>query len=144
MAVRESAAPRLHWAWGRPVWFRQAAKYSAVGVANTALDATLYLVLTHWLGLGGVKVLAKGISYTAGTLNGFHWNRCWTFKSRGRVEATFIAFVLASLIALAINAAVMYLGLELFGQRELPALALATGTTLVWNFATSKFLVFRR
>jgi hypothetical protein len=38
----------------------------------------------------------------------------------------------------------MYLGLELFGQRELPALALATGTTLTWNFVTSKFLVFRR
>jgi putative flippase GtrA len=125
-------------------WLAQVAKYSVVGVGNTALDAVLYLLLTRWLGLGGVKVLAKGLSYAVGTLNSFHWNRSWTFRSRVSAAATFLPFVLVSLTALALNALVMYLALALLGQQELLALALATGVTLLWNFAAGKFLVFRR
>ncbi len=127
-----------------PRWIGQAFKYSTVGISNTVLDAVLYLVLTHWLGLGGLKVLAKAISYGAGTLNSFHWNRSWTFKSRARAAATFIPFVLVSLAALGINAAAMYVSLDLFSQREFVAFTLATSVTLLWNFGVTKFVVFRR
>ena len=123
---------------------QQAGKFSAVGLLNTAIDAALYLVLTHWLGLGGVKILAKALSYSAGTINSFVWNRSWTFNSRDRVLVTFPPFALSSLLALGINAGAMYLGLRLFGQRELLALAMATGITMLWNFSVSKLLVFRR
>ncbi len=128
----------------RGVWLGQAARYSVVGLSNTALDAVVYLLLTRWLGLGGAKILAKGLSYTAGTLNSFHWNRSWTFHSRARALTTFLPFVLVSLASLAVNALMMYVGLAIFGQQELPALALATGTTLSLNFLAGKFLVFRR
>ncbi len=127
-----------------PAWFWQAVRYSTVGISNTVVDATLYLLLTHWLGLGGLKVLAKGISYSAGTVNSFHWNRSWTFRSRARAAVVFVPFLLASLAALAINAAAMYVCLELFSQRELPALAVATAITLLWNFGVTKFLIFKR
>ena len=127
-----------------PIWLWQAARFSAVGVLNTAVDAALYLALTRWLGLGGLRTVAKVISYAVGTVNSFYWNRSWTFQSRARVAATFVPFVLASLLALAINAGIMYLSLRLFDQYDLPALALATAVTLLWNFSVSKFLVFRR
>lgn len=127
-----------------PTWFSQVIRYSVVGMSNTAVDATLYLLLTHWLGLGSLKVLAKGISYSVGTVNSFHWNRSWTFRSKARVAIIFVPFLLASLAALAINASAMYVCLELFDQRELPALALATAITLLWNFGVTKFLIFRR
>jgi len=130
--------------WVRPAWVQQAIKFSVVGLLNTALDAALYLVLTHWLGFGGFRILAKGISYAAGVANSFCWNRSWTFHSRAGMRATFFPFVMVNLAALAVNAATMYLGLRLFNQSELLALAMATGVTLVWNFGASKTLVFKR
>ncbi|HEX2923850.1 MAG TPA: GtrA family protein [Chloroflexota bacterium] len=132
-------------AWpGRAVWLEQTAKYSAVGILNTLLDATLYLLLTHWLGLAGWRVLAKGISYSVGTVNSFHWNRTWTFHSGASTGSAFALFVLASLVAVGINAGLMGLGLHMFNQSEVPALIMATGLTLVFNFCVSKFVIFKR
>ena len=127
-----------------PVWLRQAAKYSTVGVSNTVLDAVLYFLLTHFLGLGSLRVLAKTISYGVGTLNSFHWNRSWTFESSARAAMTLIPYAMVSLAALGINALAMYLSLQLFSQNEMPSFALATAVTLLWNFALTKFVIFRR
>lgn len=140
-AVAGNARPSA--AAGRE-WIAQVARYSVVGILNTALDATLYFLLTHFLGLGGLKVLAKAISYGAGTVNSFHWNRSWTFKSRVRALVTFLPFLAVSLMALGLNAVAMYLSLELFSQQELPAFAVATIATLLWNFVLTKFVIFRR
>lgn len=130
--------------WLYPVWFTPAAKFVLVGILNTAVDVGLYLVLTRWFGLFGTRrVVAKGISYGAGILNSFYWNRSWTFKVRAGVAA-FVAFVAANLMAMAINAGVMYLSLNEFGLPEGPALALATGTAFVWNFAICKWFIFRK
>ncbi|MDP2858678.1 MAG: GtrA family protein [Bacillota bacterium] len=127
-----------------PVWFTQAAKFVLVGILNTAVDVGLYLVLTRWFGVfARWRVVAKGISYGAGILNSFYWNRSWTFKMRAGVAA-FVAFVAANLMAMAINAGVMYLSLNRVGLPEGPALALATGTAFVWNFTICKWFVFRK
>lgn len=126
-----------------PAWLRQAARFSAVGASNTVLDAVLYFLLTHFFGLGSLRVVAKAISYGAGTLNSFHWNRSWTFRSRARAATTLIPYVLMSLAALAINAVAMYGSLQLFSQHEVPAFAVATGITLLWNFGLTKYVIFR-
>ena len=127
----------------RRPWHAQAAKYATVGLLNTALDAGLYLLLTHWLGFGGVKVAAKGMSYAVGIVNSYHWNRVWTFRSQARVTATFISFVLVSLTGLAVNSLAMYLSLDLLHQPDLVALGVATGSSLLLNFTANKLLVFR-
>ncbi|MCL5257496.1 MAG: GtrA family protein, partial [Chloroflexi bacterium] len=95
-------------------WLEQVFKFSTVGLFNTALDATLYFVLTSWLGFGGLRIPAKSLSYGAATVNSFYWNRSWTFKSTARAAFTFLPFVLASLVAIAINAGAMALCLRLF------------------------------
>ncbi len=56
----------------------------------------------------------------------------------------FVPFMLASLAVLTINAAAVYVCLDLFSRREIPALAVATAITLLWNFGVTKFLIFRR
>jgi len=138
-----------------PLWLEQAVKFLSVGVLNTALDASLYLVLTRWLalryacgysgqGFSTLQTLAKGISYGVGILNSFCWNKSWTFKSDAGTVTTFVPFTLANLAALAINAGVMHVSLNALGLHEIPSLALATGVTFLWNFTISKFLVFKR
>ena len=127
-----------------PAWIEQALKFLAVGVLNTLVDAALYVALTRWLGLAAWPVLAKGISYGAGVLNSFAWNRSWTFRSTARAWTTLLPFVLANLVALAVNAGAMHLGLNVLGLPEPIALVLATGVTFLWNFVISKFIVFRK
>lgn len=107
------------------------------------LDASLYFALTRWLEFDSLKTLAKGISYEVGTLNSFYWNRSWTFKSGASTLTTFAPFALANLAGLAINAGAMHICLNALALHEIPWLVLATGITLLWNFAISKFLLKR-
>jgi putative flippase GtrA len=137
-----------------PIWLEQAVKFLSVGILNTALDASLYFVLTRWLalryacgysgqGFSTLQTLAKGISYGAGILNSFFWNKSWTFKSDASTLATFVPFALANLAGLAINAGAMHICLNVLSLHEILSLALATGTSLSWNFIASKVFVFK-
>ncbi len=128
-----------------PVWLEQATKFLSVGILNTALDICLYFVLTRWIGaFAAWRVVAKGISYEVGVLNSFHWNKSWTFQSEASTLTTLGPFVLANLAALAINAGVMHVCLNAFGLHEIVSLALATGSTFLWNFIISKFVIFKK
>lgn len=123
-------------------WLHQAMKFGIVGVSNTMVDWGLYFILTRWLGLGTLPVLAKALSYGAGILNSYIWNKRWTFRSRQRGLRPLLLFITVNVIALGVNAGVLQAGLS-FGTSELIALALATGITLLWNFFMSKRIVFQ-
>jgi putative flippase GtrA len=138
-----------------PVWLEQAAKFLSVGILNTALDAGLYFVLSRWLalrcadgysglGLSTLQTAAKGMSYGVGVLNSFYWNRSWTFKSDAGAATTLTPFALANLAALIINAGVMYVCLRTIGLHEMVSFAVATGSTFLWNFVISKFVIFKK
>ena len=128
----------------RKIWMRQVFKFVLVGILNTLLDAAVYLALTRWLGLGGRLALAKGISYGAGVINSYAWNRTWTFKSNAKVIITLAPFVLTGLAGATISSAVMQFGLEIVVLPEAIAFGLATAATFAWNFIINKFVVFRK
>jgi putative flippase GtrA len=128
-----------------PKWLKQAAKFGSVGVLNTLLDLALYFVLTRWLGLGGQRTIAKGISYSVGVLNSYFLNRVWTFPGHdGSNWAALFPFVLSSLVGLAINTGMLDLCLKTLGLPEIIAIGVATGSSLLWNFLISKFLIFKK
>jgi putative flippase GtrA len=127
-----------------PRWLKQAIKFVLVGVSNTAIDAGLYFLLTRYVGFFAPrKVAAKALSYTAGVVNSFFWNRNWTFRSRANPWRTFAPFFLSNLIGVGINSGVMFVGLSILQLPELLSFALATGITIGWNFLISKFVVFK-
>lgn len=121
----------------------QIAKFVSVGVLNTLLDAIIYLTLTRRLGLASLPILAKGASYSVGILNSFCWNKVWIFKSQANTVRAFALFVLSNCCALVINASVMHIGLNVMRLPDIVALALATASTLVWNFAVNKLIIFK-
>ena len=127
----------------RPKWLVQAIKFGAVGILNTGIDLGLYFVLTRWLGLGSLPVLAKSLSYSAGILNSFLWNKFWTFQSRAGTWATLIPFILTALAGLGINTGMLQVCLNSLHLPELVALGAATLTTLAWNFLISNFVILR-
>lgn len=126
----------------------QIIKYALVGVANTLIDAAAYYALTRWLWLGSLPVLAKGIAYAIGMINSFYWNRNWTFRKKDTLQRVStlkaaLLFILTHIVALGINAGVMYLSLEMLQLSEVLALVLATGAAFGWNFILNKVVVFK-
>ncbi|HPH97736.1 MAG TPA: GtrA family protein [Anaerolineaceae bacterium] len=124
--------------------FKQAVKFGAVGVLNTALDWMIYFALTHWIGFfTAMPVAAKAISYSVGVLNSFFINRAWTFRSQAGAARALPLFAAANLLGLLINTGTLHLTMNELHLPELVALVLATGASLGWNFTASKWLVFR-
>lgn len=128
---------------GTPETFVQIGKFMTVGLLNTAIDAATYFIITRWLGLGTMLVLAKGIAYVFGMVNSFFWNRTWTFGDQGNIWRAAELFMLTHLFALAINAGTMALALDWLGWPEILALGAATGASFVWNFVLNKWVVFK-
>ncbi len=127
-----------------PGFLVQPIKFGLVGILNTLVDAGLYLLLSRWLlVLPEQRILVKGISYFAGILNSYCWNRSWTFRKQHAAAGRFVPFVLVNLTGLALNAGLMHVGLEVLAIPEFGSLVLATLGTFLWNFALSKHIVFK-
>jgi putative flippase GtrA len=123
---------------------RQAVKFASVGLLNTTLDLGLYALLTRcvpWF--AGENTLAKAISYSAGVVNSYFWNRAWTFNASDRSWRSFLPFILTNLAGLAINAGILHAGLFILAIPEAIVLVMATGIAFAWNFLVSKRFVFK-
>jgi putative flippase GtrA len=68
----------------RPDRAGQFARFLAVGVGNTAISFIVYGAL---LGLGAWYVVAAPLAFAAGALNGYVFNRRWTFGARDSTRA---------------------------------------------------------
>ncbi len=123
-------------------------RFLTVGAVGTLLDITLLTLLK----LAGVPTLpANTLSFTAGLLNNFTWNRLWTFGGAARPNwrKQFAQFTLISLVGLALNNLIvltletpfgMFLGQPAWGY--LPAKALATGVVVFWNYFANRKWTF--
>jgi putative flippase GtrA len=126
-------------------WIEQGIKFLLVGLMNTSIDLGLYYLLTRYIAaFAEASVLAKGVSYAAGVINSYLWNRSWTFRSEDRSWRTFAPFALTNLIGMAINSGALWFGMQSLSLSETGGLLLATALAFVWNFSISKFLVFKR
>ncbi len=123
---------------------KEVLKFMAVGVLNTALDASLYIGLTRLTPLFSEHLIAaKFFSFLAGTISSLYLNRLWTFGITERLTlgevARFYAMVSVSLMAnvLLMNA---FVGAGIY---DIYALGITTVLTFGINFMLSKFWVFR-
>jgi putative flippase GtrA len=66
---------------------RQCVRFLIVGVGNTALSFVVYRVL---LALGLWYVVAAPLAFAAGAVNGYIFNRRWTFAARDSTRARVI------------------------------------------------------
>lgn len=122
----------------------EALRFITVGVINTALDASLYFSLTRFIPAFSEHLLiAKFLSFLAGTVSSFVLNRSWTFAVSKRVTVAEVARFYAMVsLSLFVNLSLMNLFISI-GVYDLAALAVTTVCTFVVNFLISKFWVFR-
>ncbi len=124
-------------------------RFLSVGAVGIVLDFSLLTLLK----LAGLPTLfANSLSFTAGLVNNFTWNRLWTFNDLLQVDwrRQLMRFTMVSLIGLVLNNLIV-LSLEgafssMFGQSEwsyLPAKVIATGVVVFWNYFANRTWTFK-
>ena len=124
--------------WGE-LW--KAAKFAVVGVANTLVDVGVFALLSQLLGVN--RYLANAISYGAGMLNSYIWNRSWTFKTRQKFwSPTLLRFVVVNLAMFGLSTGLLWLCAGQLGFHELVAKGISVVITMGVNFVISRLWVF--
>lgn len=116
------------------------ARFAFVGALGTILDVGLLMLLSAVAQLATLP--ANLLSYSAGIVNNYVWNRRWTF-SGSRAKAwvpQFVQFAVVSLIGLTLNSLMVIWLEEPFGL--LVAKLSATGVVLVWNYNANRLWTF--
>ncbi|MFA7309086.1 MAG: GtrA family protein [Patescibacteria group bacterium] len=136
--------------------FRQVILFFGVGVINTAIDFFILNVLTYSTQIhqGIWFSVFKAISFSAATANSYIMNSRFTFSvEKERAVKDVPAFLLASMVGLLLNVSVASVIVhycnallpEMSGQLVINIGGLAgTATSLVWNFVSYKYLVFKK
>lgn len=121
----------------------RAGKFAIVGVANTLVDLGIFTLLAQVLGWN--RYLSNVISYGAGILNSYIWNRTWTFQAKDRFfSPALVKFLAVNLSMLLLSTLILYLGSGILGLPQLLVKLGATGVTMVVGFLCNRFLVFSR
>lgn len=125
-------------------------RFIAVGSVGTLLDFSL---LTAFKVAGLPTIFANSLSFMAGLVNNFTWNRLWTFGDSANVDwrKQLLQFTTVSLFGLLLNN-VIVLSLEgilgnMLGQPEwgyLPAKVIATGAVAFWNYFANRIWTFKK
>lgn len=124
-------------------------RFLAVGALGTALD---FSILTLLKLAGFPTLVANSLSFTAGLINNFTWNRLWTFGDviQSNWRRQLLQYAAVSLIGLALNDLLVvslegmlgaWLGLPEWGY--LPAKVIATGTVVFWNYFANRMWTFQ-
>lgn len=120
---------------------RHAAKYAIVGVANVAIDLTVYALLIH---LGVFYVIAKVLSLSVATINGYTFNRRWTFRAGDHESMKLVRYVTVQGTGLVLNLIVLTLLVEVIGVGKLPAAAIAVPFVALFCFLGNRLWTFGR
>ena len=132
--------------------------FGAIGVANTAVDVGIFLILRHYF----VPILLANIISTSFALGlSYTLNKKFAFKSQGAHAKSLFLFLLVTLIGLWIlQPIVIKLALIVLNTPTVSAVATqliarperffeliaklsATPVTLVWNYLLYKHIVFK-
>lgn len=133
----------------------QFGKFALIGFLNTGIDfAVLNLLMWSFaIYSGSWLAFFNVVSFSIAVTNSYFWNKYWVFRAGGTENKTteFTKFLIVSIIGIFINTFIVY-GFATFLPPILgisPALwvnigkALASGVSLLWNFAGYKLFVFR-
>jgi putative flippase GtrA len=119
----------------------QFVKFGLVGVSNTLITLLVYTLL--WNLLGVWYVAASAIGFAVGAVNGFLWNRAWTFKGHVGDALTPVRWFVVQGCGLLVNSALIYLFVDGAGVDKLAAQAVTIVIVTVLTFIANRSWTFR-
>jgi putative flippase GtrA len=119
----------------------QFVKFGIVGVSNTLLTFAVYTVLLK--GFGVWYLAASAIGFVVGAINGFLWNRRWTFRGHVGDALTPVRWGIVQGCGLGLNLGLLYLFVHDAGLDKLLGQAFATAIVTVLTFLANRAWTFR-
>jgi putative flippase GtrA len=116
-------------------------KFGIVGVSNTLLTFGVYTLLLKVFGVW--YLLASGIGFAVGAVNGFLLNRRWTFRGHQGDALTPVRWFVVQGCGLLVNLGLVFLFVEGAGLDKLVGQAIATVIVVVVTFAANRSWTFR-
>lgn len=119
----------------------QFVKFGIVGVSNTLIFFAVYTLLLKVFGVW--YVAASGIGFAVGAVNGFLWNRAWTFKGHVGDALTPVRWFVVQTSGLLANLGLVYLFVDGVGLDELVGQAVTIVIVTVVTFLANRAWTFR-
>lgn len=120
---------------------QQVLKFGVVGALAFAIDYGLLMLLSQVCGVD--PVLSAAVSFCVSLVFNYVASMRFVFTHRDDLSRSreFVTFLVLSVVGLAINEAVMWLGVAWLGSSALAVTVtkvFATGVVMVWNFLSRK------
>lgn len=120
---------------------RQVLGFAVVGGIAFVIDYGLLMVLSQLIGIS--PVIAGGISFVASLVFNYLASMRYVFKHKEGMDRRkeFSIFVILSVIGLAINEVILYVGTKAFGNGAVAVTSTKVASTaivMVWNFLSRK------
>ncbi len=121
-------------------------KFAIVGVLNTITTLLIYTFITRFTTLFIENLTwAEAISYSAGMIVSFKFNRSWTFREQWKTNYKEVMRFLATTIsALVANVIIFHILVEFTQINDIIVVIVSAIFTVAWNFLLSKYWVFRK
>jgi putative flippase GtrA len=119
----------------------QFVKFGIVGISNTLLTFAVYTLLLKVFGVW--YLAASAIGFVAGAVNGFMWNRRWTFREHVGDALTPVRWFVVQGCGLALNLGLVYAFVDGAGLDKLLGQACATAIVTVVTFFVNRAWTFR-
>lgn len=119
----------------------QFVKFGIVGVSNTLISFAVYTLLLKAFGVW--YVAASGIGFAVGAINGFLWNRAWTFRGHVGDALTPVRWFVVQGCGLLVNLGLVYLFVDGFGLGKLTGQAATIAIVTVLTFFANRAWTFK-
>jgi putative flippase GtrA len=119
----------------------QFVKFGIVGVSNTLIAFAVYTLLLKVFGVW--YVAASGIGFAIGAVNGFLWNRAWTFKDHVGDALTPVRWFVVQGCGLLLDLGLVYALVDGAGLDKLVGQALTTVVETVITFFVNRAWTFK-
>jgi putative flippase GtrA len=118
----------------------QFVKFGIVGVSNTLISFAVYTLLLKVFGVW--YVAASGIGFAVGAVNGFLWNRAWTFRGHVGDALTPVRWFVVQTCGLLIDLGLVYVFVDAVGLDKLVGQAATTAIVTVLTFFVNRAWTF--
>jgi putative flippase GtrA len=115
-------------------------RFVVVGGTNTLVALLGYTLL---VGVGAAYPVAATIGYAAGILNGYTWNRLWTFETGAFHLPEFSRYVVVQGSGLAANLLGLVLLVETVGLGKVTAEAISVVPIVLVTYSLNRWWTFR-
>ncbi|WP_083887492.1 GtrA family protein [Nocardia asiatica] len=123
---------------------RQEIAFAVVGVVNTGLGMALTVTWLAVLGDRAPAALAPALAYGVSVVVAFVLHRTLVFRVRGRLARDFLAFVAVNSGGLALNMALLQLGVSILHLPSIPSAVAVMALVAGASFFGHRHISFRR